>query len=86
MALKRVIMILAASLEFEKKYNSEVVERQSDNEEVPHVRQVLLLSNICQTDWSFTVNFINLIYYVIIEQNGILPYKMFYRSGGKSQQ
>lgn len=37
MPLKRVIMILAASLEFEKKYNSEIVERQSDNEEVPHV-------------------------------------------------
>ncbi|KAG8307407.1 secretory subunit, partial [Homalodisca vitripennis] len=36
MPLKRVIMILAASLEFEKKYNSEIVERQSDNEEVPH--------------------------------------------------
>lgn len=37
MPLKRVIMILAASLEFEKKYNSEIVERESDNEEVPHV-------------------------------------------------
>uniref|UniRef100_A0A1B6F9N7 J domain-containing protein n=1 Tax=Cuerna arida TaxID=1464854 RepID=A0A1B6F9N7_9HEMI len=37
MPLKRVIMILAASLEFEKKYNSEIVERQSDNEEVPHL-------------------------------------------------
>ncbi|XP_054261954.1 translocation protein SEC63 homolog isoform X2 [Macrosteles quadrilineatus] len=41
MPLKRVIMILAASLEFEKKYNSEIVERQSDNEEVPHlIRQI----------------------------------------------
>lgn len=37
MALKRVIMILGASLEFEKKYNSEIVERPTDNEEVPHV-------------------------------------------------
>lgn len=37
MALKRVIMILAASLEFDKKHNSEIEERQSDNEEVPHV-------------------------------------------------
>jgi translocation protein SEC63 len=37
MALKRVIMILAASLEFEKKHNGEIVERPTDNEEVPHV-------------------------------------------------
>lgn len=37
MALKRVIMILAASLEFDKRHNSQVVERQSDNEEVPLV-------------------------------------------------
>lgn len=37
MALKRVIMILAASLEFDKKHNSEIEERQTDNEEVPHV-------------------------------------------------
>ncbi|KAJ8947406.1 hypothetical protein NQ318_009612 [Aromia moschata] len=37
MALKRVIMILAASLEFDKRHNSEIVERQSDNEEVPQL-------------------------------------------------
>ncbi|XP_072401272.1 translocation protein SEC63 homolog [Diabrotica undecimpunctata] len=37
MALKRVIMILAASLEFDKKHNSEIMERQSDNEEVPQL-------------------------------------------------
>ncbi|XP_056642666.1 translocation protein SEC63 homolog isoform X2 [Diorhabda sublineata] len=37
MALKRVIMILAASLEFDKKHNSEITERQSDNEEVPQL-------------------------------------------------
>jgi len=37
MALKRVIMILAASLEFEKRHNGEIVERPTDNEEVPHV-------------------------------------------------
>jgi translocation protein SEC63 len=37
MALKRVIMILAASLEFEKRHNREIVERPTDNEEVPHV-------------------------------------------------
>lgn len=37
MAVKRVIMILAASLEFDKKHNSEIIERQSDNEEIPQV-------------------------------------------------
>lgn len=37
MMLKRVIMILAASLEFDRKHNSEIVERQSDNEEVPQL-------------------------------------------------
>lgn len=35
MVLKRVIMILGASLEFDKKYNSEIVTRPSDDEEVP---------------------------------------------------
>lgn len=30
-------MILGASLEFSKKYNSEIVERDSDNEEVPQL-------------------------------------------------
>lgn len=35
MAMKRVIMILAASLEFDKRHNSQVVERPSDNVEVP---------------------------------------------------
>ncbi|CAH1997493.1 unnamed protein product [Acanthoscelides obtectus] len=35
MALKRVIMILAASLEFDKKRNSEIVERETDNYEIP---------------------------------------------------
>lgn len=35
MVLKRVIMIIAASLEFEKSHNSEVVERPTDNVEVP---------------------------------------------------
>lgn len=37
MPMKRVIMILAASLEFDRSHNSEVVERLSDNEEVPQV-------------------------------------------------
>nr|XP_022906015.1 translocation protein SEC63 homolog [Onthophagus taurus] len=35
--LKRVLMILAASFEFDKRSNSEVVERQTDNEEVPQL-------------------------------------------------
>ena len=30
-------MVLAASFEFEKSHNSEIVERPSDNEEVPQV-------------------------------------------------
>lgn len=38
MAVKRVIMILAASLEFDKKHNSEIIERQSDNDEIPQVK------------------------------------------------
>lgn len=38
MAVKRVIMILAASLEFDKKHNSEIIERPSDNEAIPQVR------------------------------------------------
>ena len=37
MLLKRALMVLAASLEFDKRHNSQVVERQSDNEEVPAV-------------------------------------------------
>lgn len=31
-------MILSASLEFEKKYNSEIVERSSDEYEMPQVK------------------------------------------------
>jgi translocation protein SEC63 len=38
MQLKRALMVLAASLEYERSHNSEVVERQSDNVEVPQVR------------------------------------------------
>ena len=33
-------MILAASLEFEKNHNSEVIERPSDNEEIPMVSSI----------------------------------------------
>ncbi|XP_061193308.1 translocation protein SEC63 homolog isoform X3 [Saccostrea echinata] len=35
MILKRVIMVLAGSFEFDKFHNAEIVERPSDNEEVP---------------------------------------------------
>jgi len=35
--LSGVIMVLAASCEFDKRLNSEVVERPSDNEEIPEV-------------------------------------------------
>ncbi|CAL1289764.1 unnamed protein product [Larinioides sclopetarius] len=35
MIFKRVIMILAASVEFRRQYNSEIIERPSDNVEVP---------------------------------------------------
>jgi translocation protein SEC63 len=41
MILKRVLMILAASLEFERSHNSEVVERPSDNTEVPQLMKEL---------------------------------------------
>lgn len=56
MPLKRVIMILAASLEFEKKYNSEVTERQTDNEEVPHVSFLFLY-----VDMFYHYNYLTLI-------------------------
>ena len=37
MNVKRVLMILGASMEFEKSHNGEVTERPSDNEEIPSV-------------------------------------------------
>lgn len=37
MMLKRVLMVLAASLEFEKGHNSEIVERPTDNVEMPQL-------------------------------------------------
>ncbi|KAL0266447.1 UNVERIFIED_CONTAM: hypothetical protein PYX00_008980 [Menopon gallinae] len=41
MPLKRVIMILGASFEFDKKYNNEIIERPSDDIEVPQlIRQI----------------------------------------------
>lgn len=39
MQMKRALMVLAASLEFDKRHNSQVLERQSDNEEVPAVNK-----------------------------------------------
>jgi len=41
MSLKRVIMLLAASFEFCKKRNAEVIERHTDSEEVPSVNLIL---------------------------------------------
>ncbi|XP_033224436.1 translocation protein SEC63 homolog [Belonocnema kinseyi] len=35
MSMKRIIMVLGASFEFSKRFNTEIVERLSDNEEVP---------------------------------------------------
>ncbi len=37
MMLKRVLMVLAASLEFERGHNKEVVERPTDNQEIPQL-------------------------------------------------
>lgn len=49
MALKRVIMILAASLEFDKRHNSQVVERVTDNGEVPAlIKQLPNLNEKCK--------------------------------------
>lgn len=49
MALKRVIMILAASLEFDKRHNSQVIERLSDNDEVPTlIKQLPNLNEKCK--------------------------------------
>merc|ERR1711981_1474294 len=41
MMLRRVLMVLAASLEFERGHNSEVVERPTDNGEIPHLMKSL---------------------------------------------
>ncbi|XP_030380077.1 translocation protein SEC63 homolog [Scaptodrosophila lebanonensis] len=49
MLLKRALMVLAASLEFDKRHNSQVVERQSDNDEVPAlIRQLPNLNEKCK--------------------------------------
>jgi len=41
MMLRRVLMVLAASLEFERGHNSEIVERPTDNAEIPHLMKSL---------------------------------------------
>jgi len=41
MMLRRVLMVLAASLEFERGHNSEVAERATDNQEIPHLMKSL---------------------------------------------
>jgi translocation protein SEC63 len=41
MMLRRVLMVLAASLEFERGHNSEVVERPTDNNEIPQLMKGL---------------------------------------------
>jgi translocation protein SEC63 len=43
MAMKRVIMILSASLEFAKTHNPEVIERPTDNQEIPRLMRDLNL-------------------------------------------
>lgn len=49
MMMKRVIMILAASLEFDKRHNSQIIERPSDNDEVPSlIRQLPNLNEKCK--------------------------------------
>lgn len=48
MPLKRALMILAASCEFDKRHNSEIIERVTDNEEVPMVRFFSLVSEMCK--------------------------------------
>ncbi|KAL7733165.1 hypothetical protein ACLKA6_004682 [Drosophila palustris] len=49
MLLKRALMVLAASLEFDKRHNSQVMERQSDNDEVPAlIRQLPNLNEKCK--------------------------------------
>jgi len=59
--LKRVIMILSASLEFEKKYNSEIVERSSDEYEMPQVNTHIIYIYICISILSLKL-IINLIF------------------------
>lgn len=53
MQLKRVIMILGASLEFEKKFNSDIVERETDEFEMPKVFiwLIIIVNYLCKVDY-----------------------------------
>lgn len=55
MPLKEVIAILGASLEFEKKFNSEIIERETDEYEMPKV-SLLLISVFCYNIFKFIVS------------------------------
>ena len=46
MMLRRALMVLAASLEFERGHNSEIIDRPSDNEEIPQLMKSLPNLNI----------------------------------------
>lgn len=53
MPLKRALMILAASCEFDKRHNSEIIERVTDNEQVPMVSYLI---KVIMYDKLFQVN------------------------------
>lgn len=69
MQLKRALMVLAASMEFEKGHNSQVQERVSDNIEVPQVcsnsnkihRTTLVLSLSVQLNFLYCIFIFQLI-------------------------
>ena len=46
MMLRRVLMVLAASMEFEKGHNPEVVERPTDNVEIPQLMKLIPMLGI----------------------------------------
>ena len=48
-------MVLAASFEFNRQYNQEVVERPSDNEQIPRVRCYLNYSYIFYINFYFNL-------------------------------
>ena len=58
-------MVLAASFEFEKSHNSEIVERPSDNEEVP---QVGIISTSSFTDLHHLIHVMRKPVYAICKQ------------------
>ena len=46
MILRRVLMVLAASMEFERGHNPEVVERPTDNLEIPQLMKAIPMLGI----------------------------------------